>query len=107
MDNLKVRERISNLTHYGNLYCLTVILISQVIYLNFHFIVGATLSVIAISGLLFQVVISLLEYRYIKRLETITLLFHIHFVVNHIIMLVFIPFVIWVIVLMFKHEKDV
>jgi hypothetical protein len=109
MENLKLRERISNLTHYGNLYCLTTILISQVIYLNFHFIVGATLSVVAVSGLFFQVLISLLEYRYlnIKKYETLSILFHIHFIINHIIMIIFVPFLIWVIVLMFKHEKTV
>lgn len=59
MKNLKIKERISNLTHYGNLYSLTLILISQVIYLNFHFIIGAILTVIAVCGLFFQVTISL------------------------------------------------
>ena len=109
MDHLKIRERISNLTHYGNLYSLTTILISQVIYLNFHFIIGAILTVIAVAGLFFQVIISLLEYRYLnlKRFGTLSLLFDLHFIINHIIMLIFIPFIIWVIVLMFLHQKTI
>ena len=104
--NIKLRlsERISTLTHYGNIYSFTTIFIAQFIYNNFHFVIGATLTVIAICSLIVQIIISSLEYYFLQRRNShkLILLLDIHFFINHIIILIFIPFFIWSVVLMYK-----
>jgi len=100
---LKYDGRISDLTHYANIYALSIILISQFIFLNFHFILGATLTLIAIICLLFQMICSTLEYYYLhdSNIEKCELILDIHFYINNVFVLLYIPFLIWAIVLMF------
>jgi hypothetical protein len=97
--------RISAVCHYGNVYALTVLLIAQVIFLNLHYIIGASLSCIALLALVAQIVLSCMEQssltgREYARLESILFA---HFVVNHLIMVSFIPFLIWTIVIMIQR----
>jgi hypothetical protein len=108
-------DLIDTRTRNGNLYALTVILISQVIFLNLHFILGATLTCLAMVSLVGQAVISsvaLSELRSAtaaaatrppadyRRLRSVLFA---HFVFNHIIMIAFLPFLLWTVVLMYER----
>lgn len=101
------RNRISLLTHNGNLYALTVLVISQVIFLNLHYIIGASLSVVSLCSLCFQIGISIAEERALtrNRLTRLDSLLYAHFIANHLVMALFVPFLIWTIVLMFQHQS--
>lgn len=93
------------LGHNGNVYALSVLLIAQLIFLNLHYIIGALVSCICCFSLAFQAVINLTEMHALRnglrqRLESLLLA---HFVVNHLIMLSFIPFLIWTMVVMFQR----
>jgi hypothetical protein len=101
---LKYEERISSLSHYGNIYALSIIIVSQFIYANFHYILGATLTLIAIISLLFQMICSSVEYYYINHndIEKCELTLTVHFYANHVFILLYIPFLIWTIVIMFS-----
>lgn len=97
--------RISTLTHNGNVYALTILLIAQVIYFNLHYIIGASISSIALLSLATQIIISSVEQatlsvRKYARLDTILFA---HFIVNHIFMASFIPFLVWTIVVMIQR----
>ena len=102
-----IKQYIATLTHNGNVYALTVILLSQFIFLNFHYIIGATLAAISVGSLIFQVIISSVEYYYLQKhhidLHKLNLILSIHFWINHLIICLYIPFFIWTIVLMFQH----
>jgi hypothetical protein len=100
---LKYEDRISNLSHYGNIYALSIILVSQFIFLNFHYILGATLTLIAIISLLYQMISSSVEYYYLHHfnIKKCELILKIHFYVNHVFILLYIPFLIWAVVLMY------
>lgn len=99
---IKYSNRISLLTHNGNIYALTTILISQVIFLNFHYIIGLSLTTISLCSLVSQIIISIIEYYLLSKqnYSKLHMLFTIHFTINHIVMALFIPFLIWTIVLM-------
>lgn len=93
------------LGHNGNVYALSVLLIAQLIFLNLHYIIGASVSCICCFSLAFQALINLVEQHALlnglrQRLEKLLLG---HFIVNHLIMLSFVPFLVWTIVVMFQR----
>ena len=100
-------QRISTLNHNGNVYAISIILLSQFVFLNFHYILGATLTLIAIISLIVQVTISLIEKYYleINQYTNVTYILNFHFIINHIINLLYIPFLVWVMVLMYQHAN--
>jgi hypothetical protein len=103
-NKLAYRERISTLSHNANVYAFSVILVAQFIFLNFHKEIGASLTVVAIFSLTGQIIISSVEYYYLSHDDKPHLdrtLFA-HFVFNHIINAVFIPFFLWAVVLMYE-----
>lgn len=101
-------DRRSTLTHSGFGYSFTVILIAQFIFLNFGYIIGAILTSISILSLLFQIIISAVEVYYLdhglfKHLNTTM---RVHYWINHGIILCILPFLLWVVVLMFQHKTS-
>lgn len=101
-------DRIALLTHNGKVYALSIILISQVIYLNLHYIIGAILSIIALVSLLSQIIIGPIEHyelarARIDRLERFLL---VHFLINHLVIAAIIPLLIWTIVIMFQRASS-
>lgn len=100
----RLSKRVSTLTHYGILYSFTTILIAQFIYNNFHYIIGATLTVIAICNLFFQIIISSIEYYLVdkRKFNRFNVILLTHIIINNVIILIFIPFFIWTVVLMYQ-----
>jgi hypothetical protein len=98
---------ITNLTYYGNAHALAFILIAQVIYLNFHYIVGAVVIALGCTSLIIQIVMSTVERVYLgrKNYDTLVTVMTTHFYLNHAIMVVFIAIMIWEIIYMLQHQR--
>lgn len=105
-------ERVTRRTHYGCVYALTVIVAAQFMYINFHYILGATLTAIAVGGLVFQIAISSAAYHATWRHRElddagVRRLLAWHFVGNHLMLAAFLPFFVWAIVLMYQRIQSV
>ena len=100
-------QQIITISFYGSSQAISFILIAQVIYLNFHYLIGASLSVVACLSLFFQVVIGIAQALYYdghKKSPTVESLVKVQFYVNCCFTLVFIGFMIWTIVYMYEHS---
>jgi|ERR1041385_1918122 hypothetical protein len=95
-------ERLISLFHYQILYSISFFLVAQVIYLNFHYVIGSIISMISIFNITSQSIWSLIEYFSLRKgkLSRVDTLLHFHSIFNHIILLLYIPFMIWAFVLM-------
>lgn len=101
------QERISTLTHNANVYALSIILASQFIFFNLHYIIGATLTIIGLLSLIIQIIISIVEFTYLNQRSIVKLNRSLagHFWVNHAITGLYIPFLIWTVVLMYQRAS--
>ena len=97
-------ERITMLFHYQILYSISFFLVAQVIYINFHYIIGSIISIISVSNIIIQNILSLIEYYYLSKGNhyNIDILFNKHTIYNNIVLLLCTPFIIWTIVLVFQ-----
>lgn len=102
----RYNDRISSLAHYANVYAMSIIIASQFIYFNLHYIIGATLTIIAVCSLLFQVVISSVEKRFLlaRRLDRLNMALEWQFWMNHVFILGYIPFLLWAVSLMYQRS---
>lgn len=105
---LNVTDHIEKITHYGNITAFTIIVASQFIYLNFHYIIGATLTIIGICSIIAQVILSMMEHYFLENKKLIYLknTIDIHYWINRIVVAISIPFLIWVVVLMFQQQQN-
>lgn len=99
-------ERIIFLNHYHILYAITFILAAQFIFLNFHFVIGLTITIIAICSIFFQIIMGFIEMFYLNHCEykRLNLLLTIHYIINNIILFIYMPFLIWTVYIMFKNH---
>ena len=58
-------DRFSTLSNTATSYAISILLLSQVIYINEHSILGATLTLVAVVALIFQVVVGSVEKWYL------------------------------------------
>lgn len=102
-------QQIITISFYGSAQAISFLLIAQVIYLNFHYLIGASLTVVASLSLFFQVVMSVAQSLYYeghKRSPTVESLLKVQFYTNCCFTLAFIGFMIWTIVYMYQHSVD-
>lgn len=100
-------QQIITISFYASAQAISFILIAQVIYLNFHYLVGASLTVAALLSLFFQVVMSIAQSLYYeghKKSPTVETLLKVQFYTNCVFTLVFIGFMIWAVVYMYQHS---
>lgn len=95
------------LTHNGNVYAMTMLVLSQVIYLNLHYIVGACIASLAIFSLMTQIFLSSLSQHALlaQKTERVKRLLYWHFVFNNLVMFIMLPFLIWTVVLMIRRAE--
>lgn len=99
-------QQIVTLSFYPTTQAISFLLIAQVIYLNFHYVVGASLTVIALLSYLFQEVMAIAQSLYYeghRRSPMVDTLVKIQFYVNRVFAVVFIGFMIWNSVYMYQH----
>jgi hypothetical protein len=104
---LAYQNRSSLLVHNGNVYALSIIIAAQFMYLNFHYIIGATLTAIGVASLLTQLVLSTAEERYLESRPERAKLDHLlraHLYVNNVFILLYAPFLLWAVVLMYEDR---
>ena len=103
---LRYEERISSLAYSGNIYALTIIIVAQFIYNFFHYIIGATLTVIAIASMLLQLALSGAAQVYLERkqMASVKHLLRVHFWLNHVILVLYMPFLVWTVILMYTNQ---
>ena len=102
-------QQIITISFYASAQAISFVLIAQVIYLNFHYLIGASLTVAASLSLLFQTVMSIAQSLYYeghKKSPTVETLLKVQFYTNCCFTLVFIGFMIWTIVYMYQHSQD-
>lgn len=102
-------QQIITVSFYASAQAISFILIAQVVYLNFHFVIGASLTVVAALSLLFQNVMALAQSLYFeghRMTKTGETLLKVQFYVNCVFTFVYVGFVIWAIVYMYQHSSD-
>ena len=106
MSDKHYSQYILSNTYYGNARALAFALIAQVIYLNFHYIVGGTVILLGCVDLVVNLVMTLIERFYLKKknYETVETSLTVHYYLSQCIMIVFIGIMIWEIVYMYQHQ---
>ncbi len=101
------RDRIATLGQNTTVCAISILIVAQVIYFNLHFIVGATLTLVAILCLLCQVVITVVETIFLERrqLPALHRTFSVHFWLNHAFTLAYMPLVVWAVVIMYQRAS--
>jgi hypothetical protein len=96
-------ERSNQLSHTSILYALTILIGSQFIFFNLHYIIGGILTIISLMTIAIQVIFQTFEKIYLdkKNIFQLNKIWNIHFWINKIMLLINFPFLIWVVVLMF------
>lgn len=110
MDKVTTKyQQIITVSFYASAQAISFILIAQVIYLNFHYLIGASLTIVASLSLFFQNVMSLVQSLYFEghRLtKTGETLLKVQFYVNSCFTFAYVGFMIWAIVYMYQHSSD-
>lgn len=98
---------IRTLEAYGKTHALSMFIIAFVIYLNFHYIIGAVVAVLGCILIAIQILMSTLQHIYLgkKNYETLTILFTTQFYLNQSVFVVFIGVMIWAVVYMLEHQR--
>jgi hypothetical protein len=106
-DYFLYEERGATLTYSGNIYALNFIVIAQVIFLNFGYIIGAIITTVAIVNLVLQVVLNAVETHYLDKqlYRQLNITLRAHYWVNHVSIILCLPFLIWTVVLMFERKN--
>lgn len=102
-------QQIVTLSFYPSTQAISFLLIAQVIYLNFHFLIGATLTVVALTSYAFQEVMTLAQSVYYeghRQSPTVVTLLKVQFYCNRLFAAIYIGFMIWTIVYMYQHYQD-
>jgi hypothetical protein len=100
-------DRITTLSHMSNVYSISVLLAAQFIYLNLHFIIGATLTVLALLSTIINVIMCLLAYALLEGRATdfvrLNRVLKAHFWIVHLYLLVYVPLFLWTAVIMYQR----
>lgn len=98
-------DRLSSLCYTASSYAISMLLLSQVVYINEHSILGATLTLVALVALAFQIVMTGVEKWYLdgQKLNRLERLFNIHFWVNQVFLVCYIGLMLWVAVVMYQR----
>lgn len=100
-------QQIVTLSFYPTTQAISFLLIAQVIYLNFHYVIGASLTVVALVSYLFQEVMAIAQSLYYeghRRSPMVETLLKIQFYVNRLFSMIFIGFMVWNIVYMYQNS---
>ncbi len=102
----KAREQIEQLWFYGCTQAVSMMLLAQVIYLNLHYIVGASLTVVALCSLVVQQFLSFYENYWLRRDNRCAMYaaMDAHFWVTRVFALLYVPLVVWAVVIMYERE---
>jgi len=98
--------RVSSLGHEPSVYAFSVIITGQFIFLNLHYVIGATLLLVAITSLLVQFAFAVAERAHLdqRRLRELERTLVTHYWVNQIFTLAYLPFFVWVAVIMYQRR---
>lgn len=101
----KANEHIEQLWFYGCTQAVSMMVVAQVIYLNLHYIVGASLTVAALVSLVVQQVMSVVEHVQLTHNNQCGLAaaLNVHFWLNRVFAVLYVPFVAWAVALMYDH----
>jgi hypothetical protein len=102
-------ERMECLWYNGSTQALTIILAAQLIYFNLHYVIGASLTVLSSLLWLIQVVMGFVERRLLHRreLHTLNTTLDVHYCINRAYVLLYAPFLVWTVVLMYERVDTV
>lgn len=101
----RYHERIEALYYNGTIHALTIVLIAQFIFFNLHYVIGGTLTVLALVSVGAQVAISAAEWSYVQRsaVRRLHYTLGVHFWLNRGFLLLYVPFMLWAVVLMYER----
>jgi|WetSurMetagenome_2_1015567.scaffolds.fasta_scaffold189402_1 hypothetical protein len=93
-----------SLKHDATSYALTTIIAAQFIFFNLHYILGGILTILALIAITVQIILNIIEKVYIDRrtYKSLQTTLEYHFWINHIQTLLYIPFYIWAVVIMYQ-----
>lgn len=96
-------DRSTQLAHNSILYALTILVAAQFIFFNVHSVIGGIITIISVVTIMIQLIFQTFEKIYLdkKNISRLNEIWDIHFWINKIILIINIPFFIWVIVLLF------
>lgn len=99
-------DRIEALYFNASTQALTVMLLAQFIFFNLHYVIGSSLTMLALVSLLAQIFISAAEWRYLQRgaARRLNHTLGVHFWLNRGFTALYMPFIVWTIVLMFERQ---
>ncbi len=108
-DYCRYYNTYSSLSTQGIAYALTLIIIAQVMFLNFDYKLGAIITSMSIASIAIHAVFNLVEGVYLDKNEIKKLIttMRVHRIVSGIINVSYIPFLIWSVVRMIQQETNV
>src|ERR1700748_1863460 len=99
-------DRIEALYFNGSAQAFTVMLVAQFIFFNLHYVIGSTLTLVALLSLVGQIAISAAEWRRLQRnrRRELNYTLGVHFWLNRGFTVLYMPFIVWTIVLMYERH---
>lgn len=99
------RDELKGLSYFGYSFAFSALFIGQVIYINEHYIVGATLSVCALVAILLQFGTAVCAKWQLEqgRYSALHRTMNWHFWLNNLAILVYSGFVWWAVVIMYQR----
>ena len=99
-------ERIATLNYAGNSFAMSAVVIANFFYFNLHYVVGATLALVALVGICLQAALSGAENWHLEhgKFQTLHRLFSAHFWLTLVFQLVYAGFTMWAIVIMYQRH---
>lgn len=102
----RYNERIECLCANANQLAAAMVVAAQFIYFNLHFVVGASLTVTALLSWTAQLLVSTIEWRalHARAYRRLNRALDAHFWLNRLFTLLYMPFLIWAVVLMIQRH---
>ena len=102
------QDRIDRLSFHAATLAASMILASQFIFFNLHYVVGGTLTVTALLSWLAQFCVNVVEWRRLKRGDFVGLssVLDAHFYLNRAFQFIYGAFLLWAVVLMYTRATS-
>lgn len=98
-------DRYNALTHQGIVYSISFILVAQFMAFNFDYLLGSIITIISVCAITTYVIFNIVEgcFLYKGKLKELKCTIRIHNIIILCVILVYMPFLIWATVLMFRR----
>lgn len=105
--SFRYNERISLLSHNGKIYAFQIVLIAQFIYFNLRYVIGATLTLVAMGSIVGQIILGAIETNLLEKYDKKRLEYtlRVHYIFNDVINAIYLPFLLWTVVLMYQDAR--